>query len=93
MILDSLETYPQFAQVIDSITKSTLDNLFTCPTTADSYIVKVNNDSVIKVLELIACPIDSLDALEAKNDFVKYRLGGNKVENHGQIENGEDKSW
>ncbi|MFQ5751594.1 MAG: hypothetical protein ACE5HI_06305 [bacterium] len=40
----------------------------------------------------VYCPIDSSDIQEVENNFLKSKIGGLKLENHGRIENGE-KSW
>ncbi len=47
--------------------------------------------SAIKYLN-IYCPIDSNDIQVLKGNFLKSRIGGLDLENHGHIENGE-KSW
>ncbi|MBN2411595.1 hypothetical protein JXQ31_07865 [candidate division KSB1 bacterium] len=91
LVIDSLKTIDQYAEKIDSIALASLDNFYTCPTTGEDYIVEVNNDSAIKVIN-ITCPIDSLDIAEIKNDFKLNVLGGLKLKNHGNIDNG-DKSW
>ncbi len=91
LVIDSLKTYDQYAEKIDSIALASLALLYTCPTTGKEYIVDVNNDSAIKVIK-IKCPIDSLDIAEIKSNFKLNVLGGLKLENHGNIDNGE-KSW
>jgi hypothetical protein len=91
MILDSLRDYPEYSRAIDSIAIANLDNFFTCPTVGDSYIVHVNNDSAIKLVTLISCPIDEEDSLTVSRDFKLSKLGGLKIMNHGQIVNGERK--
>ncbi|HPG39162.1 MAG TPA: hypothetical protein PLP19_03665 [bacterium] len=91
LVIDSLKTFPKYAQQIDSIAFSVLNNLHLCPSTLKPYLVSVNNDSTIKKIT-IACPLDSLDAEAVKKDFKLYFLGGLKLKNHGSIDNGE-KSW
>ncbi len=91
MILDSLRSYPEFALKIDSIALFSLDNMFLCPTVADSYRITVVDTSVIKVVN-IYCPIDSLDSLKVASDFKLSKLGGLTITNHGSIESVE-KTW
>lgn len=91
LIIDSLKTFPGYAQQIDSIAFSVLDNIHLCPTSLKPYIISVNNDSTIKKIN-IACPLDSLDVEAAKQDFKRYFLGGLRLKNHGNIDNG-DKNW
>ena len=91
LILDSLRTYPEFNQVVDSVTYATLNNFNICPTTGKAFKVSVVDTSQIKHL-LIECPLDSMDIVENKNNFLQYKLGGLTIENHGNIEDGEI-SW
>jgi len=91
MILDSLRTYSHLVGPIDSMALSTLVTMATCPTTYEPYIIEVNNDSTIKLVSLIACPIDAEDSIKVAQDFKLSKLGGLKIENHGQIENGDIK--
>ena len=91
LIIDSLRTFPNLAAFIDSIALASLDSLFICPTTGDSYKLTVIDTSVIKFLQ-IACPIDSLDSLKVANDFKLSKLGALKITNHGNIDGGT-KSW
>jgi len=90
-IIDSLRTFPRLAFVIDSITTASLDSLFTCPTTHDSYKVAVIDTSVIKIFQVF-CPIDSLDSLKVSQSFKLSKLGALKIKNHGYIDGGT-KSW
>ncbi|MFQ5707248.1 MAG: hypothetical protein ACE5HO_07340 [bacterium] len=69
----------------------TLDSLYTCPTVHKTYKLVYIDTSAIKYLN-IYCPIDSTDIAAAKSNFLKYRIGGLKLANHGHIEKGE-KSW
>ncbi len=91
LVIDSLKTFSKYVEKIDSIALASLDNLYTCPTTGEEYIIDVNNDSAIKVIK-ITCPIDSLDIAKIEKDFKLHTIGGLKLKNHGNIDNG-DKSW
>ena len=91
LILDSLRTFPDVARKIDSIALFTLDDMRTCPTTHEDYIIQVVDTSAIKIVN-IYCPIDSLDSVRVAQDFKLSKLGGLRISNHGSIENGE-KSW
>jgi hypothetical protein len=91
LILDSLRTYKDYSQKIDSIALYTLDHMFVCPTVNKPYQISVVDTSVIKEL-YVSCPIDSLDSLAVKKDFKLHTLGGLTIQKHGMIENGE-KSW
>ena len=91
LIIDSLRTLPSITQKIDSIALLSLDSLFVCPTTRDTYKITVIDTSVIKNLR-IACPIDSLDSLKVSNDFILSKIGALKISNHGDIDGGL-KSW
>jgi hypothetical protein len=90
-IVDSLRFFPHLGSFIDSMAMASLDSLFVCPTTRDSYKITVIDTSVIKVLQ-IACPIDSLDSLKVANDFKLSKLGALKISNHGNIDGGT-KHW
>ena len=68
-----------------------LDELFYCPTTGRPYRLVNADTSIIKFLN-IYCPIDSSDIQKVENDFLKSKIAGLKLQNHGRIENGE-KSW
>lgn len=90
-IIDSLRTFPHLAALVDSMAIASLDSLFICPTTRDSYKLAVIDTSVIKTLK-ISCPVDSLDSLKVTNDFKLSKLGALKITNHGKIDGGT-KSW
>lgn len=68
-----------------------LDSLYHCPTVYKPYILVLNDTTAIKYIN-IYCPIDSTDIENVKHDFLKSKIGGLKLQNHGKIENGE-KSW
>jgi len=91
MIIDSLRTFPHLAFFIDSMALASLDSVFICPTTRDSYKIAVVDTSVIKLLN-IYCPVDSLDSLKVATDFKLTKLGALRITNHGNIEGGT-KSW
>jgi len=91
-LLDTLYTINTgWAQKIDSAVFYTLDDLKTCPTVNREYILTVIDTSVIKYIN-IECPVDTPDIKASKKNFVEYRLGHRRIENHGKIETG-DKSW
>lgn len=68
-----------------------LDSLYYCPTVFMPYRLVHVDTSVIKYLN-IYCPIDSNDIQVLRSNFLKSRIGGLALENHGHIESGE-KSW
>ena len=91
LVIDSLKTFDEYAQKVDSIALASFDFFTACPTTGKEYLIEVNNDSAIKVIK-INCPIDSVDIAQINSDFKFNVLGGLKLKNHGNIDNGE-KSW
>ncbi|MFQ5750577.1 MAG: hypothetical protein ACE5HI_01150 [bacterium] len=68
-----------------------LDSLYNCPTVHKPYKLVHVDTSTIKYLN-IYCPIDSIDVHIIESNFLKSKIGGLKVTNHGKIEKGE-KSW
>ena len=82
---------PEFVEVADAIARETLGQMILCPTVHDSMQIAVIDTTVIKHLQ-IACPIDSAHAFEAREDFLKSKIGGLHLKNHGYINDGE-KSW
>ncbi|MCG8606197.1 hypothetical protein MJD09_14575 [bacterium] len=70
---------------------ASLDSLFHCPTTRKPYALVHVDTSAIKYLN-IYCPIDTMDIDRVSQDFLKSKVGGLQLINHGKIENGE-KSW
>lgn len=70
---------------------ASLDSLARCPTVYEQYELVHVDTSVIKYLN-IYCPIDSADIAAVNNDFLKSKIGGLELQNHGKIESGE-KSW
>lgn len=90
-VLDSLRKWDVYAAMIDSMAFKILDQLYTCPTVGREYIVKANNDTTPKLID-IYCPVDSTDKAKLKEDFKLSFLGGLKIDNHGALEQGE-KTW
>ena len=90
-ILDSLRSWPDYSERIDSMALATLNQIYNCPTNNKPYIIQANNDSIPKLVN-IYCPIDSTDKAKVKKDFKLHFLGGLRIENHGGIESGE-KTW
>ncbi len=68
-----------------------LDSLYNCPTVYRPHKIVHVDTAVIKYLN-IYCPIDSSDIEALNRDFLRSKIGGLKIENHGKIENG-NKSW
>jgi hypothetical protein len=91
MIFDSLRAYPKYAQKIDSMAWRSLNNLYTCPTVADSYHIEIIDTSVIKIMN-VACPITPQDSIAVERNFKLRRLGGLIIKNHGKIKDWE-RSW
>ena len=93
LVMDSLRlANSSYGMKIDSIALATLDQITFCPTTGEEYKIFVNNDSTFKKIT-IQCPLDSLDMLQVKKDFVKSTLGGLELKNHGSIDENGEKSW
>ena len=91
-LLDTLYVLKEtWANKIDSAVFYTLNDFRMCPTVNREYNITVIDTSVIKIIN-IYCPMDSVDIEANKADFIKYRLGHRRIENHGKIETGE-KSW
>ena len=88
-IADKLYYNPEWEKKIDSSVAYTLNEIKTCPTNNEPYNIAVIDTSVIKVLN-IYCPIDSIEIAESKQEFVNYFLGHLRLENHGNIESGEN---
>lgn len=83
-----------FTTVIDRLPEykgAALDSLFNCPTVHRPYNIVHVDTSVIKYLN-IYCPVDSQDVQAIESSFLKSKIGGLKLMNHGKIEKGE-KSW
>jgi len=68
-----------------------LDSIAYCPTVGKEIRLAHIDTSVIKYLN-IYCPIDSGDIAMVHGDFMKNKVGGLTIANHGKIEKGE-KSW
>jgi len=62
-----------------------------CPTTNKPFVLSHVDTSVIKYLNIYS-PIDENDIARVEASFVKSKIGGLKLENHGKIESNE-KSW
>ena len=90
-ILDSLRYMPEYSQKIDSFALVTLKNMSKCPTTGEIYEIRVNNDTIPKIVN-IYCPIDSSDVDSIRGNFKLHVLGGLNIENHGGLEAGE-RTW
>ena len=95
LIFDSLRTDQKYgrkyAPKIDSMAWYSLNHLYTCPTTNDTYHIEIVDTSVIKVMN-VACPVSTQDSLRVENDFKLRRLGGLTIKNHGRIKDWE-RSW
>jgi hypothetical protein len=87
------EIEPGVEAVIDMIynTGPLLDQIYTCPAIGDTYKLVLEDTTVFKYIN-IYCPVDSVDIEAVKRDFLRYRIGGYRLENHGKIERGV-KSW
>lgn len=90
-VLRVLEHSPRLLAMSDSVALSTLATFAICPTSQESIRVAVIDTSVVKSVN-ISCPIDSVYVAQVKKDFLRYRIGGLRIENHGRIEGGE-RSW
>ncbi|MFQ6112647.1 MAG: hypothetical protein ACE5NG_01015 [bacterium] len=77
--------------LLEDIKGEGLDSLYLCPTVHKPHRLVHVDTSIIKYLN-VYCPIDSNDIQMTKSDFVKSRIGGLQLVNHGYIEKGE-KSW
>lgn len=84
----------QFTSVLDQLPSfrgGELDSLYNCPTVNRPYRLVHVDTAVIKYLH-IYCPLDSTDIEAIGQDFLKAKVGGLELINHGKIEKGE-KSW
>lgn len=84
----------QFQLVLDKLPEyksDSLDSLAFCPTTHKPYRLVHIDTSTIKYLNIYS-PIDSTDIQIVQSSFLKSKIGGLKLKNHGKIESGE-KSW
>ncbi len=84
---------PQVEKLILAInsTGPLLDQLYTCPAVGKTYRVVLEDTSAFHFVN-IYCPVDSADIEATKRDFLRYRIGGYRLENHGRIYRGV-KSW
>lgn len=76
---------------VDSIIDFMLTNLYTCPTSGDTYRVEVVDTSAIKILKVF-CPLDSTEIDSINSSFWFKMIGGGEVTNHGNIDN-NNPSW
>ena len=90
-LVDTLYKNPNCAAKVDSSIHHNFESLKFCPTNGKSYNITTDDTSTIKVLN-IYCPIDSIEIEDSKNDFLNYHIGHLRLENHGNISEGE-KSW
>ncbi len=66
-------------------------DFLTCPTINRTYEIGVVDTSAIKLLK-VWCPVNETDIDSINSEFMFRVLGGGRVENHGNIDNGEP-SW
>ena len=94
-VIDTIDSVTaQFQKALDRLPEyksAALDSLYICPTVHKPYRIAHIDTSAVKYLN-IYCTIDSLDLQVIASHFLKSKIGGLKVINHGKIENGE-KSW
>lgn len=90
-IWNLLRLNPRLSFISDSISMATVQTFSRCPTVGDSLIVTVVDTSEVKHL-IIACPIDATHISRAQEDFLRSKIGGLKIANHGKIED-DQPSW
>ncbi|RMF61875.1 MAG: hypothetical protein D6743_12925 [Calditrichaeota bacterium] len=91
-VIDEVES--KFRYVLERIPAykgEGLDSLKYCPTTGKEFRLVHVDTSAIKYLNIYS-PIDSEDIAEVEHNFLKSKIGGLHLHNHGKIESGE-KSW
>lgn len=76
---------------MDSILNFMITNIYTCPTSSDTYRIEVVDTSAIKILKVF-CPLDSAEIDSINSNFWFKMIGGGKVKNHGNIDN-NNPSW
>jgi len=91
LIQEIVEKIKGVARDVPSYTDSGLDSLRYCPSTDKELRLVYVDTSVIKYLN-IYCPIDETDIARVEANFLKSKIGGLTLQNHGKIEGGE-KSW
>jgi hypothetical protein len=91
VIDDVVQQFGSIKAKVPDYRSAGLDSLFYCPTTRKPYVLVHVDTSAIKYLN-IYCPIDSMDVENVSKDFLKSKVGGLQLINHGHIEKGE-KSW
>jgi hypothetical protein len=90
--LDSvIEEFRLVLLQLEDFTGAGLDSLYNCPTVQKPHRLVNVDTTTIKYIN-IYCPIDSTDIQRVESNFLKSRIGGFRLTNHGYIEKGE-KSW
>lgn len=85
------QMFQKVAERVPEYKSSSLDSLAICPTTGKEFNLVHIDTSVIKYLNIYS-PIDSMDIAEVEGSFLKSKIGGLTLVNHGKIESGE-KNW
>ncbi len=83
-----------FEEIRDSVPAykgESLEQLASCPTTSREFRLVHVDTSVVKYLNIYS-PINEDDIALVEADFLKSKIGGLSIQNHGKIESGE-KSW
>ncbi len=91
LIDDVTAQFQAVKAMVPEYRSASLDSLYFCPTTHKSYVLVHVDTSAIKYLN-VYCPMDSSDVDQANRDFLKSKVAGLKLINHGKIEKGE-RSW
>jgi hypothetical protein len=78
-------------ETADALIEKSLNLLHLCPSIGKPYHIGSVDTSIIKVLK-VYCPLDSTNTDSLNERFTFSFLGGGKIENHGNIDNGET-SW
>ncbi len=78
-------------ETVDALIEKSLDLLHLCPSIGKPYHIGSVDTSIIKVLK-VYCPLDSTNMDSLNDRFTFSFLGGGKIGNHGNIDNGET-SW
>jgi hypothetical protein len=91
IIDDALQMFAEVKRKVPDYKDSSLNELAYCPSTGKEFELVHVDTSVIKYINIYS-PIDSSDIELVSNDFLRSKIGGLKLQNHGKIESGE-KSW